>query len=111
MLKTIYQRFFTTRFKCPRKEYWLLLLFTFLSLAFQNIVLSVLENSPAEVSWIIFPILLYSILTVWVYIATIIRRLKDIGKSTLLVALLFVPLVNLVLIIWVGTQKSQDLRF
>jgi len=105
MLKTIFQRFFTTSVKCPIKEYWFLLLFCILSLAIQNIVFSF----EIKELWIIYSVLLYCILTTWVYITTIMRRLKDIGKSTLLVALLFVPLVNLVLIIWAGTQKSQDL--
>lgn len=54
-------------------------------------------GSQAPVILIIFLLTIWSLLFFWVYVCSVIKRLRDLGQSGCLVVCVFIPVVNLVL--------------
>lgn len=102
MLKVIYKRFFTTRSKCQKKEFWYLILFNLFFIISSRLLVE------SEDTTLVFLAFLLAIPTTWLFITTVLRRLKDIGKSWDNIIFLFIPLVGLIALVWIGTKDSVE---
>ena len=98
-----------------REPYWLCFLVSWIvfGIALRIWWLSAAETPTAE-SMIsgdyigtnpLFPVLFFVLQ--WVELALVVKRLQDIGQSGFLALLIFVPILNVIMLIFLGVVPSQ----
>ncbi len=107
--------------KAPRTEYWCVGLISFVLLFPAPFTLGIvllsllLENNELESIHYAVDIVKYvtavlSLLAVFLFLSTSVRRCRDAGKNPWWMLLLIVPFVNIVLLILLGFLKSSTPR-
>ena len=76
-------------------------------LAYLNPVLAVRLDPIGEHEWLLAALALWTLPFLWIGVSMTLRRLEDAGRSPLLAALYFVPLVNYVLMLTLCVLPSR----
>lgn len=96
------------RGRASRKEFWMFFLFYIIFLfgfAFLDVILGTIIIVTNKESYGLFT-LLYSIGTFIPFLAVSVRRLHDIGKSGWWILLSFIPIANIIYIIFLATKGN-----
>ncbi len=104
--------------RASRSEFWFFLLFSILLLSITlgiDVALYIYDLNPQFISDFssslpYFPLvtLLFVVLLLIPSIALIVRRIHDIGKSSIWVLLVFIPLIGFFAYLYFGLKKTQD---
>ena len=96
------QQYFSFNGTAKRQEYWAVLIITIIT----TIVGLALVEGGSAVAALVALVLLVG--TLWVLLATTVRRLRDAGLNVWWILLIFVPYVSLVAHIVFGVIGSKD---
>lgn len=96
------QQYFSFNGTAKRQEYWAVLIISIIT----TIVGLALVEGGSAVAALVALVLLVG--TLWVLLATTVRRLRDAGLNVWWILLIFVPYVSLVVHIVFGVIGSKD---
>jgi uncharacterized membrane protein YhaH (DUF805 family) len=93
-----------------RKSFWLGILAAFAHIFIGAIVLATIRPLSGHIPEVVFPVVfaLMIIPFLWIRIALYLKRAHDLGWSSWVVFLSFVPAVGFVLLILLGTRKGAS---